>query len=353
MSNQKNTAPSKPKRRGTNLDRSFPVGIILLLMLALVVFLQVISAWKIMKIEREKAILETEKKNYAYIKKELPTLRKESGELKREHLELQGEVAGLESVLIKGKKELQENNTRNAEIISESKRFEILLNDFKKQTLEKETQIVEARKMLNRLLEQINSRKLEIEQGTADLNGIRDNIEKNKEERRILQSEIKSLELSKLSAANSNMEKVINDLKTIQDMSKEQLDLAIKRFSDAADTITKSISGVENEASNFRTLTNQAANKIQVSADEFIKTNSSIEETSEQLRESLVNVSEQLANLKTWQHEIMEMLKEFKNLRQQITQDTDMLNAERLKLKQALDKLSTTIVSESKKKSQD
>ena len=57
-----NTAPLEPKKReGSRLDRGFPMGKILLIILGFVFFFQIISAWKIINLESEKNILEKEK----------------------------------------------------------------------------------------------------------------------------------------------------------------------------------------------------------------------------------------------------------------------------------------------------
>ena len=61
--NENTTLITPKERKGSYLDRGFPTGKALLVILGVVFFLQGISAWKIVNLEREKASFEAEKQN--------------------------------------------------------------------------------------------------------------------------------------------------------------------------------------------------------------------------------------------------------------------------------------------------
>ena len=74
--NEDTTLKTPKERKGSYLDRGFPTGKVLLVILGVVFFLQGISAWKIINLEREKASFEAERQNFHLLKQQLPDLQK-------------------------------------------------------------------------------------------------------------------------------------------------------------------------------------------------------------------------------------------------------------------------------------
>ena len=94
--NEDTTLKTPKERKGSYLDRGFPTSKALLVILGVVFFLQGISAWKIINLEREKASFEAERQNFHLLKQQLPDLQKTTSDLEMKKLELQGNVDTLE-----------------------------------------------------------------------------------------------------------------------------------------------------------------------------------------------------------------------------------------------------------------
>ena len=91
MQNKDVTSKPPNKRKGSALDRGFPTGFVLIVLVILIIVLQGISAWKVMNLDNEradlekrKALFEKEKKDYEYLSIKLPSLRSERYELNTE-----------------------------------------------------------------------------------------------------------------------------------------------------------------------------------------------------------------------------------------------------------------------------
>ena len=110
----KHTASSQTKKaKGSALDRGFPTGAVLILLVTLVIILQGISAWKVINLESERAaiekkgaLLEKDINDFDKLKRELPVLKGERDQLKKDIPKLEGtkhdlarQVANLERQL--------------------------------------------------------------------------------------------------------------------------------------------------------------------------------------------------------------------------------------------------------------
>ncbi len=112
-----NTTPLKPmKREGSRLDRGFPMGKILLIILGFVFFFQIISAWKIINLEREKVIYETDKRNFENQVKQRPELERIIGELNAKRKDLQSEINDLRLESIQVSDALKKNRKESNEL---------------------------------------------------------------------------------------------------------------------------------------------------------------------------------------------------------------------------------------------
>ncbi len=146
--------PLKPKKReGSRLDRGFPMGITLLVILGFVFFFQIISAWKIINLEREKAKYETDKQNSENNVKQRPGLEREISEFQNEHNELRSKINDLEKAHTKAKDMLNRNIQKSDELKVDNEMQEKRLVSIKGLVQEAETARVQAfneQKVLNK-----------------------------------------------------------------------------------------------------------------------------------------------------------------------------------------------------------
>ena len=84
MQNKHIASSQTKKAKGSALDRGFPTGTVLILLVILVIILQGISAWKVINlesdraaIEKKKALLEKDIHDFDKLKRELPALKGE------------------------------------------------------------------------------------------------------------------------------------------------------------------------------------------------------------------------------------------------------------------------------------
>ena len=61
MQNKDFTSRPPNKRKGSALDRGFPTGFVLIVLVIIIIILQGISAWKVVKLDSERADLEKRK----------------------------------------------------------------------------------------------------------------------------------------------------------------------------------------------------------------------------------------------------------------------------------------------------
>ena len=118
----KHTASSQTKKaKGSALDRGFPTGAVLILLVILVIILQGISAWKVVNLESERAaiekkgaLLEKDINDFDKLKRELPILKGERDQLKKDIPKLEGtkhdlarQVANLERQLAQARETIE------------------------------------------------------------------------------------------------------------------------------------------------------------------------------------------------------------------------------------------------------
>ncbi|MCJ7806672.1 MAG: hypothetical protein MUP57_03895 [Clostridia bacterium] len=222
MQNKDVTSKPPNKRKGSALDRGFPTGFVLIVLVILIIVLQGISAWKVMNLDNEradlekrKALFEKEKKDYEYLSIKLPSLRSERYELNTEIPGLKGIVADLER--------------RRGSLLKEKAEAEAIIVKTKK-----------AEEIHAALQESVDSFRKEIENKT---------------------DEIKSL-----SGPNSQLQKRVNDFDAVV----QNLDKAPKRLDNAIDQAKKEIEATLGTV-------NRAADSLQSEVNSFsISTKSNI-----------------------------------------------------------------------------
>ena len=170
------TTPLKPKKReGSRLDRGFPMGKILLIILGFVFFFQIISAWKIINLEREKAIYETDKQNFENQVKQRQERKREIGELKVERKELKSKINDLKLENTQVTEELTNNQKKSDKLKSAINNAITNLRDLEKQASEKKVESDAALIKRDKLNMEAGSLYSKIEECQSEINAYQDN----------------------------------------------------------------------------------------------------------------------------------------------------------------------------------
>jgi len=187
MQNKDVTSRPPNKHKGSALDRGFPTGFVLIVLVILIIVLQGISAWKVMNLDSERtdlekreALFEKEKKDYEHLKIELPSLRSERDELNAKIPGIKGIVADLKR--------------SRANLLKEKAQAETIIAKTKK-----------AEEIHAALQQSVDSFRKEVENKTE--------------------------EIKRLSGPNSQLQKRVNDF----DMVVKRLDKEPKRLDNAID----------------------------------------------------------------------------------------------------------------------
>jgi len=341
ISNQKSNVPPRPRRKGTLLDKSFPGGVVLLLILAFVVFLQVLSAWKIMNIERERADLEAKKKNYKVITQLLPKLQREIGEKERKHIELRGKVSDLNTERIQVRGELQELIKESNELKSSNNLMEIELKNQEKRLLQIKSLVFVETEKKNKILKEFDSLEAKVRSQKIEESSLNNKIEIAKRNKNKLQEEIERLELT---IVNSELREVIEDIRTSTNEFKKsqfevqnQMQNSIKKLENAANNMGNAASGIEQETVDFVTKTGAVISSIKNSSKQFIEINSKIANLSLQLDETISTANEWISKYQEKQKEIISTLDRLSEIRQQIENSAELFESDRGVFKQTVE----------------
>ena len=295
-----NTAPLEPKKRkGSRLDRGFPMGKILLIILGFVFFFQIISAWKIINLEKEKTVFESEKQNLKSITEKIPELRRKNGDLVVEQQVLQGKIIDSEKrfdeVNNSLKRDVQKSKELKSDIKSENERLEATRKLHQKAETARVKALKETDGLSNEIIKLV-SRKKELQ---GEENVLNDSIRVLREEELAYKTKIDLLikeaterevrlstradELQKLQGSNTELSKILSKLTTVSNDAES----AVKNLDSASGNVVKSaqefkesqsvaknklnktIKNLENQISKHEKLTIDYSTKIEQATNEF------------------------------------------------------------------------------------
>lgn len=273
----KNVASRPPnKLKGSALDRGFPTGVVLIVLAILIIILQGISAWKVMKLDNERAdlekreaLFEREKKDYKHLRIELPSLRSERDELNAEIPGLKGKVSNLER--------------RRANLLKEKAEAEAIIAKTKK-----------AEEIHAALQASVDSFKNEIRNKTS--------------------------EIQRLSGPNSQLQKRVNDFDTVVnklDNAPKRLDEAIdqakQKIRVSLDKVNRAAASIESDAqslassatsitTNLQNVSNNANSaviKVQGAGNKLSKEAAKLSQRSNQLQAGINNLNSKIGDIAT------------------------------------------------------
>ena len=326
--NENTTLITPKERKGSYLDRGFPTGKALLVILGVVFFLQGISAWKIINLEREKASFEAERQNFHLLTQQLPDLQKTTSALEMKKLELQGDVDTLEK--------------RKTMILGELKQFEQKANDLKsaneftesrlKNTdnllTERKAKCDELQAQQKKFNEEVSVLESKIKEHNFELNALQERVNKLRGEEKDIEVKIVRLETreDELRKLNTEFSSVIANLKSgsteftqYQNEVKISLKSATNALEDTTKTMRGSIAKIDHEVTNLKNSTdgfNQkqiamaeiqnkfetAITKVENSAEGLSagKLNiaaQTLEDATKNMRNSVTNLDQEVTNL--------------------------------------------------------
>jgi len=324
----KHTASSQPKKaKGSALDRGFPTGTVLILLVIIVITLQGISAWKVINLESERAaiekkgaLLEKDLNDFEKLMRELPVLKEERDQLKKDIPELEGtknnliiQVANLERQLAQAR-----------ETIERSKEAEKIKIDLEKAANEFKTEIENKTAEIKRLA----SPNSLIQKSAGDLKILINNLDKAPEQlnqfiiqakRQInsslntinnaatsLQAEVTSFsstskaivaDLQSVSETANNAVNSIKEAEKILSQQTENLSESSKQFATQINAIDNNL---ENLINNNQKLSNEATEvtrittNINSTADKFKELYADKEQAFNKFNESTSSLAAQL-----------------------------------------------------------
>ncbi|WP_347274609.1 hypothetical protein [Candidatus Kuenenia sp.] len=316
--NEDTTLKTPKERKGSYLDRGFLTGKVLLVILGVVFFLQGISAWKIINLEREKASFEAEKQNFNSLKEQLPELQKIISDLEGKKAEFQGEVNILKS-------DANALEIKRNQFMEDVKHHEQKLNKLKSDNESYENKLKTSENLLRerkklcdnalvfqkKLNDESSALESKIMVQTSDVNTLQERINKLQEEEKALTVKIVRLETreDELQKMNTEFSNVIVNLKTgstqfeqYQNEAKVNLKSANQTFEDATQNMRSSAAKLDHEVAYLKGVAENLGNKVNLSAD-TLKTNieklSSISVQSNKLIDTMVEGMDKLKQRQT------------------------------------------------------
>ena len=341
------TTPLKPrKREGSRLDRGFPMVKILLIILGFVFFFQIISAWKIInlekekgKLEDEKTVFETNKENYYFIMQKLPELQRTNGELETVRHELRGEINDLKLESIQVVEELKKNQKLSTELKSANKIVEINLRDMKKLASEKKSE----RDELNREASSLNAK---ITDYQSDINvyqdkerTLKEGVGRLEEEKKILELEIARLgaredELLKLKNSNTELMDIVKNLKNtpqefnqFQGEAKAKFENAVKGLESTTDTIKRTSQKFTQSQSEANAKFKETVDNLNNTSSKLVKITTNY---STKIEQATTNLNENIVQLSTMRSELANLPLQLNNSANQVDNELKIVN-QRLK----------------------
>lgn len=319
--NENTTLITPKERKGSYLDRGFPTGKALLVILGVVFFLQGISAWKIINLEREKASFEAERQNFHFLKQQLPDLQKTTSDLEAKRLELQGEVETLEK--------------RKTMILGDLKQFEQKANGLKSdnefnETRLKNTDILlaerkakcdELQAQQTKFNGEVSSLEDKIKERNFELNTLQERVKKLEVEKNDIVVKIQSLEIEKavLEKLNKDFSSVINNLNSgyteftqYQKAVKSSLESATNVLENTTSEIKQQVTNLKNSTdginqkqrvmaeiqNKFETAITKVENSAEgLSAGKLNIAAQTLEDATKNMRNSVTNLDQEVTNL--------------------------------------------------------
>lgn len=323
------TTPLKPKKReGSRLDRGFPMGIILLIILGLVFFFQIISAWKIINLEREKTEFETDKQNYGTLKfQELPELQRIMGELKDKQQKLQSEEKYLEEKLAKTKDVLNKTKQKSEELK--------LDNEMQEEKLERTRSLVqEARKAKAQVEKDRDHAMIKRNEWDDKARELTSKIKEDQSRKAILEKKIseREKEIVNLESEIEHRRKNKTELEVRIETRKDELQKLLNA-QNANNLLTGIISELRETAdsldSTTKTIEGSSQSLVKSQSDfnaKFEKAVKGLKNTTSNISSSAQKFDDAINNLKNEKPKLEEMTTDFRAKLDQIDLSTKSLN---------------------------
>lgn len=361
------TVPLEPKKReGSRLDRGFPMGKILLIILGFVFFFQIISAWKIINLEKEKTVFEYEKQSFKSITEKIPELQREIGDLMVKQQELLGKINDSEKRFGEIKNSLDRDAQKSKELKSDIELENKRLEATRKLHQQADTARVQALKETDGLSNEIIklvSRKKELQ---GEENVLNDSIRVLREEELVYKTKIDSLikeaterevrlstradELQKLQGSNTELSKIVSKLTTVSNDAEsavKNLDSASGNVVESTQEFKESQSVANNRVNQaIKDLNNQILEHKDISTGYSTKVGVAIDSLKENVKQLSIETNaldgfgkeaeDELKNLKLRQESAAEIQLKLQNLLVQISKDSKGLSSDRLGLQDVL-----------------
>ena len=353
-----NTAPLEPKKRkGSRLDRGFPMGKILLIILGFVFFFQIISAWKIINLEKEKTVFESEKQSFKSITEKIPKLQSEIGDLMVKQQELLGKITDS----MKRYGEIQNSLDRDAkkskdlklDIESENNRLEATSKLRQKADTARVQALKETDGLSNEIIKLV-SRKKKLQ---SEENVLNDSIRVLREEELEYKTKIDLLikeaterkvrlstradELQKLQGSNSELSKVLSKLTTVSndaeiavknlDSASSEVVVSAQEFREsqsvANNRVNQAINNLNNQISEHKDMSTGYSTKVGVAIDSLNENVKQLSIETNSLDGFAKKVEDEMENLKLRHKSAVEIQLKVKNLLVQIDKNSKDLSS--------------------------
>ena len=276
----KNVASRPPdKRRGSALDRGFPSGAVLIVLVILVIILQGISAWKVMNLDNErvdlekrKAFFEKEKKDYEHLRIELPSLRSERDELNAKVPGLKGEVSNLER--------------RRQNLLREKAEAEAII-----------TKTKEANEIHAALQASVDSFKREIENKTSEiriLSGPTSQLQKHVND---FDTVVKNL-----ATAPERLDKAIVQAEKDVEATLETVNSASATIRSDAQSLSSSVTSITVDLQNVSNKANDAVIKAQEAGNKLTQETAKLSQRSSELQTDINTLNSKISDTATINH---------------------------------------------------
>ncbi|MBW7898778.1 chromosome segregation protein [Candidatus Brocadiaceae bacterium B188] len=331
------TSPLTPEaRKGSYLDRGFPMVKILLGILVVVFILQSLSAWKIMNLEREKASFEAEKQNFILLKEQLPELRKIISDLEGNKSGLQGEINTLKNDIynleVKRSQVVEDvkiNEQKLSKLKSDNESYEYKLQTSENLLKERKKACDDSLALQKKLKDDADSLETKITMCNSEINTLQEKVVKLQDEEKSFKAKVDRLAIreNELQKLNTDFSNVIANLKSgsteftqYQSEVKVSLKSASNMLEDTTKTMRGSIAKIDNEVPNlknsidgfnqkqmvmteiqnkFETAITKVENSAEgLSAGKLNIAAQTLDDATKDMRNSVANIDQEVTNLK-------------------------------------------------------
>lgn len=353
--NENTTLITPKERKGSYLDRGFPTDKALLVILGVVFFLQGISAWKIINLEREKSSFEAEKQNFTSLKEQLPELQKIISDLEGKKAEFQGEVNTLKNDV--NALEIRRNHFIEDVKLNEQKVNKLKSdNEFYENKLKSSENLLSERKKAcdealiskKKLNDECSTLESKNKVYTSDVNTLQERIKKLQVEENSLTANIVRLETREveLQKMNTEFSNVIVNLKEgsskfeqYQNEAKDNLKSANQTFEDTTQNMRSSAAKLDQEIAYLKGIAENLGNKVNLSADTLKTSIEKLSNISVQSTKLIDTMAEETASFQQKQTTIAEIQSTFVTLLKQIESSAAGFAADKSGLQETFVKL--------------